>query len=103
MPQAGSRVKGLYARTVNLFIPRICGGTLFFFIWTFPGLRITLTPGAGTFTGFLCHFKSMLTPVCNYIIKLPGKLYRTSTYLLFTVVDYIKTDDKYIGYVYVTT
>ncbi len=23
----------------------------FFFIWTFPGLRITLTPGAGTFTG----------------------------------------------------
>ena len=44
MSLGGSRAKGWYARTVNLFIPRIYGGTLFFFIWTFPGLRIILVP-----------------------------------------------------------
>ncbi len=45
-----SGMKGQYAKTANLFIQRICGGTLSSSFGTFPGLRITLPSGAGTFT-----------------------------------------------------
>ena len=50
MSPGGSGMKGQYARTVNLFIQRICGGTLYSSFGTFPELWITLPPGAGTFT-----------------------------------------------------
>ncbi len=43
-------MKGRYARTVNLFIQGICGGTLYSSFGTFPELWITLPLGAGTFT-----------------------------------------------------
>ena len=41
-------MKGRYARTVNLFIQRICEGTLYSLFGTFPELWIISPPGAGT-------------------------------------------------------
>ncbi len=46
----GSGMKGRYSRTVNLFIQRICKGTLTSSFGTLPKLWITLPPGARTFT-----------------------------------------------------
>ncbi len=49
MSPGRSGLKGHYARTVNLFIQRTCGGTLSSSFGTFPELRIILPLGAGTF------------------------------------------------------